>query len=118
MKALFLDKNGDFVITKDGFKMVDGLDQLVQEVSMSYGTAQGEYFLDEDAGMDYTSWQTKPIDETELRSDMIECVQGTSVLVSTDSIEFEQNFETRKLTATVKLSTDDGAEFIMEDVFL
>lgn len=107
MKAFRMIGN-DLDFSNYSLTLCEGLEQLAQEAKVSYGTVQGEWFLDEEAGMSLESIKVKPIDEVEFKNDALLALEGTSQEIETESIDLVRDTVTRKLTVQVTLKTVDG----------
>lgn len=119
MKTFKLDQYGDVVIKDNQIELVEGLDLVVQTLKQVLGTNLGEWFGDEDEGIDFYAILTKN-PNYDLVHDTIE----TAVQKVADSLEIEletDNFtydvNGRNLTIAFTL-TMNGAESTSIEVTL
>lgn len=107
MKAFSMDGD-DLEFNGKEFVVLHGIDQLAQEAEMSVMTIKGEWFLDEEIGLDMSSIKTKPFNPNEFRHDIIACLQGTSNVLSVTKLDLETNYEDRKAYVTFEAITDQS----------
>lgn len=117
MKAFKIDASGDFIIEKGSFVMVEGDDELIQQIRMSYLTRKGEWFLDEDEGLEREPLFAKFFDQDEAKDAIIESTIGTSESLEYENITFDRDKKTtRKMVVNVNVSKEDGTILSMEGV--
>lgn len=115
MKAFRLTDNGDLDFNGSEFVMIEDLHQLAQEAEFSFGTRKGEWFLDENEGMDFSALYQKPFDENEFRTDLIESLQGTTQQLDVMEANFGNVTPDRKISLDVKMETSDGRILNLEN---
>lgn len=106
MKSFKLDHNGDVVVSARNLVMVDGNDLLRQTVETVLRTNQGEWFLDEEEGIDFNSILKKMPDYDEIRGEILgglRQVDQTFVLET-----YEYSLDGRKLQISFKARNGDG----------
>lgn len=116
VKAIKLDENGDYIIENGSFVMIEGNEQLAQEVRIAVQTSKGEWFLDLDEGMNREALFAKKFDENNAKTSIIESLMSLSEPLSVESITF--NRVNRLLLVDMILRKDDGVRLIVEGVNL
>jgi hypothetical protein len=114
LKAFKLDAAGDFILENGSFVLLEGDEQLAQEVRMSVQTAKGEYFLDLDEGLDREPLFAKDFDENNGRNSIIESLMNTSEVLAVENISFAK--VNRVLLVDISLSKDDGTIINVNEV--
>jgi hypothetical protein len=116
VKAIKLDENGDYIIENGSFVMIEGDEQLAQEVRFAVQTSFGEWFLDLNEGMHREALFAKRFDENDAKNSIIEALMNLSEPLSVESITF--NRVNRLLLVDMILRKEDGARLIVEGVNL
>lgn len=116
MKALKIDASGDWVLENGSFVVIEGDEQLAQEVRISIETLQGEWFLDPEEGMDREPFLGKRFNANNARSSIIESLMNTSEPLSVEQITFI-TIE-RVLYVDITLRKEDGSTLSVEGVRL
>lgn len=111
MKDLLI-KNGDLVFTGTDFRLVEGSEQLRQNVESILKTAEGEYFLDEDLGLNRENILGKSFDEELARTDIVEAIGQEQRIEEVSQIDFEKNG--RELQINLKMIKEDEVEIALE----
>ncbi|KMT62647.1 contractile injection system sheath initiator [Paenilisteria newyorkensis] len=111
MKDLLI-KNGDLVFTGTDFRLVEGSEQLRQNVESILKTAEGEYFLDEDLGLNRENILGKGFDEELARTDIVEAIGQEQRIEEVSQIDFEKNG--RELQINLKMIKADEEEIELE----
>ncbi len=111
MKTFRLDQYGDVVIKDNQIELVEGLDLVVQTLKQVLGTNLGEWFGDEEEGIDFYAILTKN-PNYDLVQDTIETAvqkvaESLEIELETDNFIFDLNG--RNLTIAFTL-TMNGAE--------
>jgi hypothetical protein len=114
MKAIKLDENGDYVMVNGEFVIIEGDEQLTQEVRMAVQTNKGEWFLDVDEGLNRDALFAKKFDENNAKNSIIESLMRLSEPLSVETITF--NRVNRLLLVDMILRKEDGARLIVEGV--
>lgn len=117
MKSLKLDESGDLVFQNGTFVLVEGDDELAQQIRSSYKMRKGEWFLDEEEGMERDPFFTKLFDEDEARDAIIESTSETSEPLEYEEITFT-HMANRRLQVDVKVKKSDGETLEVEGVEL
>lgn len=114
MIALKIDNDGDFVYENGSFVMVQGDEQLAQEVRIAIQTNKGEWFMDYDEGMDRNYLLGKNYNENRARSSIIETLMNISEPLVAESIVFRK--VQRILLIDLTLRKQDGGTLTVEGV--
>ena len=114
MIALKIDENGDFVYQNGTFQMVEGDEQLVQEIRIAIETNKNEWFLDYEEGMDRNYLLGKNYDENRARSSIIESLINLSQTVFVENVTFQK--VARTLFVNIALRKEDGTRLNVEGV--
>lgn len=111
MKDLLI-KNGDLVFTGTDFRLVEGSEQLKQNVESILKTAQGEYFLDEGLGLYREHLLGKSFDDELARTDIIEAIGQEERIEEVTEINFVKY--RRELQVSLKMTKADEEEIELE----
>ncbi|MBC2077690.1 DUF2634 domain-containing protein [Listeria booriae] len=111
MKDLLI-KNGDLVFTGTDFRLVEGSEQLRQNVESILKTAQGEYFLDEDLGLNRENILGKGFDEELARTDIVEAIGQEERIEEVTEIDFVKH--RRELQVNLKMTKADDEKIELE----
>ncbi|MBC1935171.1 DUF2634 domain-containing protein [Listeria grandensis] len=111
MKDLLI-KNGDLVFTGTDFRLVEGSEQLRQNVESILKTAEGEYFLDEGLGLNRENILGKGFDEELARTDIVEAIGQEQRIEEVSQIDFEKNG--RELQINLKMIKANEEELSLE----
>lgn len=114
MIALKIDNDGDFIYENGSFVMVQGDEQLAQEVRIAIQTNRGEWFMDYDEGMDRNYLLGKNYNENRARSSIIESLMNVSEPLTVEQITFRK--ELRVLYIDLTLKKQNGTAFTVEGV--
>lgn len=108
MKGFHLDNKGDVVIKNGDIEMIDGNELLRQTVEKVMSTNNGEWFLNEDEGINYHVILTKSPDEDAVRAEIVDA------LLQVDETFILQSFSMKRVERTLKIkfsaTNDDGDE--------
>lgn len=111
MKDLLI-KNGDLVFTGTDFRVVEGSEQLKQNVESILKTSEGEYFLDEDLGLNRDNILGKGFDEELARTDIVEAIGQEQRIEEVSQIDFEMSG--RDLHINLKMIKADEEKIELE----
>ncbi|AVM69059.1 hypothetical protein C3V36_07285 [Lachnospiraceae bacterium oral taxon 500] len=67
-------KGNDLVLENGDFKIISGEDEILQSLERILTTRKGEWFLNEEIGLDYSELEKKEVDQELLRLSVIEAV--------------------------------------------
>lgn len=119
MKTFKLDSNGDVVINNNQIELVEGLELVVQTLKQVLNTNLGEWFSDEEEGIDYHVILTKNPNYDLIQDTIETAVQqvadSLNVEIETDNFTFE--IIGRELTVDFTM-TVDGEESAKIEVTL
>ncbi len=107
MRTLTLE-NGDLVLSGGSFLYVEGDIELAQSVENVLATAKGEWFLDEDHGLERDAILGKQFNESEATDAIIEAVTQEERIASVEDIRYAFDKVTRTLSVSMQLRKDDG----------
>lgn len=83
MKDIKIDNDGDMSISDYNIEMVNGTDEIIQQLKAIFSTNQGEWFMNEEYGLNYDNiLQKKPnIDliRDEIRNGLSQCSRVYSI---------------------------------------
>lgn len=116
MKAFKLDENGDLVRENGTFVRIEGDEELAQQIRMAIQTDKGEWFLDEEEGMDREPLFAKVFNEEEAKDSIMESVVDISEPVIFEEIIFKRDTKNRVMTVDLLIRKEDGETFPVEGV--
>lgn len=112
MKSFKLDKFGDVVITDNKIELVEGIDLLIQTLKQVLNTNLGEWFNDEDEGIDYHVILTKNPNYELIQDTINTAVQQVAdsqdVNLETDNFTFETKGRDLAITFTLTVNGEDS----------
>lgn len=107
MKGLKL-VNGDLVFDSNGeLSMIEGLDEIAQSLFIIVQTRLGEFYLDENVGLDQSTILTKQFDEDAAHDAIVEALMEDDRVEEVTDIEFTQTGRTLSVSFTVQTTTGD-----------
>ena len=106
--------DGDLVIENGDIVMVDGDEELAQSLEMVFRTRKGEWFLNEQFGLDFGPFLTKRFDEALATDAVAEAAAQEERIQQVESVEFERSG--RKLTVRATFVKSDGQPLRLEEV--
>lgn len=109
MRTLAL-KDGDIYFNKCELAMVEGLEELDQNISVLMKINKGEWFLDTDEGIDFPLLFDKTVTEDRKREEIYNRLMSDDRVQSVTSIDFNHDKRTRLLDITFKAVTVDDEE--------
>lgn len=108
MKGFHLDDKGDVIMKNGDIEMIDGNELLRQTVQKVMSTNNGEWFLNEDEGIDFHVLLTKSPDADAVRGEIVDA------LLQVDDTFVLQSFSMERVERTLKVKfsavNDDGNE--------
>lgn len=115
MKGFKLDQSGDVVIENRQIQFVDGNELLAQAVRMVLATTSGDWFLNENEGINYRNIHVKNPNFDLIRD---EVQKGLLQVDSSFVLEkYEYKTEGRKLIISFAAKNDSGEEVTGEQPF-
>lgn len=106
MRTLALE-NGDFVMQNGTFATLSGDEELAQSVENTLATAKGEWFLDEEHGLERDALLGKGFNEGEATDAIIEAVTQDERVESVENIVFSFDRQTRTLKVNLSIRKAD-----------
>lgn len=108
MRDLAVDKTGDLILKNGDLQLIKGKDLTVQKVRLILSTNKGEWFLNEEQGIDFRVILTKNPNIEEI----LNTIQGGlhQVDETLEITEYNVKTENRHLTLTFKAENDSGEE--------
>ncbi|HEL8967637.1 DUF2634 domain-containing protein [Listeria welshimeri] len=109
MKDLLIDSNGDIVVSDNDILMTDGVNDIVQSVRMILQTREGEFYFDENSGMNQENLFLKKPNFDYIKQDIITAIEEQEERISSvDSVLFDFDKDTRNLHVSIKMTGLDG----------
>lgn len=118
MMDLALDENNDLDFDEDDLTIVDGDDEITQSLGIILRTRQGEFFDDEEMGLDTSNLLGRDYDEDIGISDIIQALEEQdSRVADVDVNDLDVDDESRNLSISlsITLNDDPGNEIDMEE---
>jgi hypothetical protein len=110
--------NGDLIIENGDVVLVSDDDELAQSTAINLKTRLGEFFLEEDSGLNRENILGKNFNHELVRDDIIECVMQDDRIASVENIEIVDDRAKRKRTISLTLVKDNGDTVQVEGVEL
>lgn len=107
-------QDGDLVLEQGALKTLEGDEELAQAVSHCLSTAKGEWYLDEDYGLERDAILGKVLDENEATDAIIEAVTQDGRIDRVQGITYSVNKATRTLSVGMTLLKTDGETLEVE----
>lgn len=105
---------GDLVLEKGNLAIVEGDDELNQSTAHGLRTALGEWFLDEEFGLDRDALLGKGFNENEATDAIVECVTQDPRIARVESITYTFNKTTRTLSVFMRIVKQDETTLEVE----
>lgn len=106
--------DGDLVIKDGTFATVEGDNDLTQSVEHTLRTAKGEWFLDEEHGLERDAILGKFLNEEEATDAIIEAVTQDDRIASVEGIAYTFDKATRTIGVTMTLRKADDTTIDVE----
>lgn len=87
--------------------MIDGLDEIAQSLFIIVQTRLGEFYLDENVGLDQSAILTKQFDEDVAHDAIVEALMEDDRVEEVTDIQFIQTGRTLSISFSVKTTTGD-----------
>ncbi|TQR21791.1 DUF2634 domain-containing protein [Psychrobacillus vulpis] len=116
MKTIELTDDGDLLFENGDFKLIDGVLEVKQVLTISLSTNLKEWFLNLDFGLDFMKLLEKATDE-EIRSEIIRVIGQEERVDIINDVEIVQDRKLRKLSVKYNVQLIDG-QTINEEVVL
>lgn len=116
MKTLALTDDGDLLLENGDFKLIEGVLEVKQVLTISLSTNLKEWFLNPDLGLDFIKLLEKPTDE-EIRSEIIRVIGQEERVELINDVQIVQDRKLRKLSIKYDVQLIDG-QTLNEEVVL
>ena len=114
MQGFKLDSNGDVLIESGKISMTSGTDLTAQTLQTVAGTNKGEWFLNEDEGIDFDSVIGKGITEDMQRAEMSDACKQVDENLQLTEFHRELDKKTRAATLYFTAVNQSGEEIRVE----
>lgn len=118
MKTFKLDRHGDVVISDNKIELVEDLELIAQTLKQVINTNLGEWFGDEDEGIDYHVVLCKNPNYELIQDTINTAVQKVadsfSIELETDSFTFEVNGRNLTIAFILTANSSDSIELKVE----
>ncbi|WPZ17783.1 DUF2634 domain-containing protein [Geobacillus subterraneus] len=108
--------DGDLVFENGDVVMVDGDEEMVQSLTVILRTRKGEWFLNEQFGLDFSPFLTKKFDEVLATDAIAEAAAQEERIQQVEHVSFRR--EGRSLTVNATFIKSDGQPLQMEGVII
>lgn len=116
MISLKLDETGDLVFSGGDLVMIEGPEELAQCGRAAIGTNKGEWFLNPDAGITFSKFLGKEINEAEMRDELTAGLLQEDRIQSVEDIDFTINRKSRTMLVNFTAVGTDGERILVEGV--
>ncbi|QCT03282.1 hypothetical protein E6C60_2570 [Paenibacillus algicola] len=116
MISLKLDETGDLVFSGGELAVIEGPEELAQCGRAAIGTNKGEWFLYPDAGITFSKFLGKEINEEEMRDELSAGLLQEDRFQTVEDIEFTINRKSRTMLVTFTAVGTDGTRVQAEGV--
>lgn len=106
--------NGDLVLEKGNLAFVEGDLELNQSTAHGLRTALGEWFLDEEFGLDHDALLGKGFNENEASDAIVECVTQDPRIARVETITYNFDNITRTLSVFLRMIKQDETTLEVE----
>lgn len=111
MMDLALDENNDLDFDEDDLTIVDGDDEIIQSLGIILRTRQGEFFDDEEMGLDTSNLLGRDYDEDIGISDIIQALEEQdSRVADVDVNDLDVDDESRNLSISLSITLNDDPD--------
>ncbi|KRL81815.1 DUF2634 domain-containing protein [Ligilactobacillus equi] len=106
MKDIKLNSDGDFTFADNDIQVVSDLEEIEQTVSLVVKTRKGEFFADENLGMDQSFLTEKGATDTYIASCITDALSQEERVINANVTKIERN--NRDLTIAFTVNLNDG----------
>lgn len=117
MKALAIDENGDLFMEQGKLQEVSGVEEIRQRFRQLLRTNKGEWFLNPEEGLDYSTFWTKTPDEEAIRMTIDEVAEQVEEIERLEDVRIDFDERERTLTVSFVAILTTGEEVELEEVF-
>jgi hypothetical protein len=96
--------------SKNGFKMIEGDDELTQAVGITMKTAKQSWFLNPEHGFNRSVVQAKIYNEADVTDALYDAALQDERVGQVENIKFDYDKASRKLTVDYVIKKADGSE--------
>lgn len=114
MQGFKLDSNGDVMLENGKISMISGTDLTAQTLQTVAGTNKGEWFLNEDEGIDFDSVIGKGITEDMQRAEIIDACGQVDQNLQLTEFSSETDKKTRAAILAFTAVNQSGEEIRVE----
>lgn len=107
VKGFAIDSTGDLLIDNNEIQMVEGEELLKQTVQSIIGTNKGEWFLNENEGIEFSNILGKGVTEEMVKAEIEDGLQQVDDTLSIS--DFSMSLNERCLTVTFTATNDNGS---------
>ena len=108
MRALKLTNDGDIDFTNGQFSIVEGEEEIRQNIEIRLSTRQGEWFLDTNFGLDHNDILGKVFNEDQVRNAIIRSLRQEPRVIEIDFVNVTIDAENRNTTVSFRFTTTEG----------
>lgn len=116
MKTFELDENGDVIIENNNVKIVEGREELIQQIKLIFRSKQGEWFFNEEYGLNYDNLFQKKVNLDLIRDEIKNGLSQCSAILSIDYINIEFNKNERKLKISFGATNTSNESIKSEEI--
>lgn len=109
MRTRRIDDNNDWTFGAGRQNYTDKSDAVAQKVKTRLQSFLGDWFLDQDIGIDWLTEMSSRSQTSKILSDARSCILQTVGVSTLDSFSYDRNDKTRKLTITASYTDIYGA---------
>jgi phage baseplate assembly protein W len=117
MKSLLLNQDGDLELDQfESVKVVEGSEEIKQQIKILLGTNRGEFFLDLNFGIPWLEWFRGEISEEEIRQEIVNQINDIEGVKEVEEINFDLVKESRKSIINFKVRLESEEEITQKEV--
>ena len=105
MKSIL--ENGDMIFIDGELQVVDNEEDIKQCLLAIFNIRKGEFFLDSDLGLDYTSLETKGSSDEEIIADLMDAISQEDRITEIVDITITRNKVERTVSIDIIVKSDD-----------
>lgn len=117
MKTFKLDQNGDAVIRNNQIELVEGIELVLQTIKQVLHTNLGEWFNDEDEGIDYHVILTKnpnyDLIQDTINTAVQQVAESLNVELETDNFTFEIQGRNLTVAFLITLNSTESEKVVV-----
>lgn len=119
IKCFSLNSQHDVEIRNGVIQLTEGAELTRQTAETTVNTKMGEWFLNDELGVDFTALLGKDAlkNEDAIRNAILEGLQQVDSTFQIDTFDMEYNNKIRKLTVKLTASTESGRTIELSEVW-